>query len=130
MALRGAGGVGGSKRSRSQSPPGSLPLGNRRHSLSPKPENESQCQLKESQPQAKRIATSRQSQPGITKTFEFKLQSWVDNAVESEKANRIKAKNRILDAQKNNAETLDLSGLKLTDVPPLDALTHLKTLNL
>jgi len=123
-------GGAGEKKSSSQSSPLSPPgLVKRRHS--PRPVNESQGQFNKRQPQVNKIDTFSQSQLGITNTFEFKLKSWVANAVESEKANRLEAQKRILDAQKNNAETLDLSGLNLTDVPPLDVLTtHLKTLNL
>jgi hypothetical protein len=81
------------------------------------------------QPSSK-IAKIANFQPGINDTFENKLQNWVHHADASERANREAAQRRILLAKETNAETLDLSGLKLTNVPPLDVLSKLKTLNL
>ena len=76
------------------------------------------------------IASTALSQLGITNTFENKLESWVNNADESEKESRTEAKVRILAVKNSKGTTLNLSNLNLTDVPPLDALTHLKELNL
>ena len=71
------------------------------------------------------------SQLGITQIpFENKLDNWVKSADASEKENRLEAQRGILVAKETNAEALDLSGLNLTDVPPLDALANLKELDL
>ena len=70
--------------------------------------------------------------PGITPIpYEARLQNWVERATnEIEKNKRVVAKEKILKALRTNAEKLGLSGLNLTDVPPLDALANLKDLDL
>ena len=72
------------------------------------------------------------SQLGITQIqFQDRLNTWDQSAADASKINnRLEAQQRILEAQTTNAETLNLSGLNLTEVPPLDASTQLKILNL
>ena len=127
----GKGGVGESVRSRSQSPDSST-IGSgvgSKHQCSSS--TRSERPTKKPLSSASTAATSLQSQLGIPNTFEKKLDNWVYSAAdESEKKKKLDAQTRILDAKKKNAETLNLSGLNLTEVPPLDALTQLNELDL
>ena len=80
---------------------------------------------------SQQVVSSSQSLLGIAESsFEERLQQWVQRADSSKQENRIEAQRRILDAQKSNAQQIDLSNLNLTEVPPLDGLTHLKGLDL
>ena len=108
-------------------------LSGRKRSFSPGPSDVSGSRAKTLEPdEGNAVHTLLNSQLGITQIpFENKLDNWVKSAADaSEKENRLEAQRRILVAKETNAEALDLSGLNLTDVPPLDALANLKELDL